>query len=126
MDKIFEKCKSCLFVTKPSILACDRCSNNILYQPAFKVIKIKVLINSTNPFEVAVVNLTENTVEELDGLIFKCDGGTESLKIDGFFTGLRYVGYDYHRCKDQVITPDNSLFELCGFVDYSSSFKVKE
>lgn len=110
----FAKCKECLYLTSPMIVKCARCNENILFEKKPVVYKFKVYVNATNLYEVAVVNLNN------DSLVFKCTGGAESEKIEGFFAGLRYAGYEYHKTKDLKINPDNELFERCGFSDYNS------
>lgn len=110
----FKKCKECKYIDAPIIVKCERCDNNILFEKKDIVKKFKVYINATNPYEVAVVNLNS------DSLVFRCTGGTESEKIEGFFAGLRYCGYEYHKTKNLKINPDNELFEKYGFSDCSN------
>lgn len=109
----FAKCKECMYLTKPMFVKCARCDDNILFEKLPTVYKFKVYINATNPYEVAVVNLNSDT------LVFRCNGGIDSEKIEGFFAGLRYCGFEYHKTKNLKINPDNELFEKYGFSNYT-------
>jgi hypothetical protein len=80
--------------------------------------KFKIYANATNPYEVALVNLTSNS------LVFRCNGGENAEKIEGFFAGLRYCNYDYIMTDIQKLTPDNNLFLVYGFTNCNAGFSI--
>ena len=72
--------------------------------------KLKILVNSTYNEETALVDIDKKKIiiaGDIDNY----------KKIMGFLEALKYLSIDYVLDSSQKITPDQEMFNTCGFCD---------